>query len=339
MKNAAKVMAGIILAASIMAITPPAFGQAQLVKRLIEDGVELIFKQATKESAKELSELGGEVVVRQVLKKAAEEGGEAAVKRVTAYGLEHGAIALRVISRSPLKMVEALDGLAAEIRPVALRAVERNPLLLTKLTEQFGKDALEAAIRHPGIGEIIAQALGHEGIAATKDLTTDQAIIIARHADEIAKLPDVQRAGVFKRIATGAAEAMDCLEKHPRVLYTTATVLLFIDAKDDLIGRGSIEEETNGASTIRRTTPPGLFHRLGSDVAAWIAKPFGIAVTALLGLLGAWAVLKLWSIWHRCRAEVKVAEARAQAAINALSPPAAMNAVGAKSAAGRPISS
>jgi len=286
---------------------------ATVARGVVEEGVELIFKRAGTEAAEELTKTGGRVAVRATLEKAAREGGEGLVKRATAYGIEQGPIALRAIGRSPAKMVGALDNLAAELRPAALRAVERDPQAVAGLVERYGADALEAAVRQPGVGPVLGEKLGQEGLSVAKSLTNDQAIVVARHADEIAKLPAAEQAGLMAKLKTNAAGVVGFLERHPKTLLTAGGVAVLLGAKDQILGPGEAEIGPDGKPT-GRFVREGLVMRVWHDVLAFLATP--LRALAGLGVVVAamWASLKVWAMWRKRRIEVAVATARARAA-------------------------
>ncbi|MDB5321336.1 MAG: hypothetical protein JWN40_2967 [Phycisphaerales bacterium] len=305
MKTAAAWITLVALAAG----APLASAQVAAVAReIVEQGVEQIFKSAGREAVEELGKTGGRVAVRETLERAAAEGGEGLVRKTTAYGIEQGPIALRAIGRSPAKMVGALDNLAAELRPAALRAVERDPQALAGLVERYGAQALEAAAKQPGVGTVLGEKLGGEGLAAARSLTTDQAIVVARHADEIAKLPAEQQAGLFARLRSNAAGVTGFLERHPKTLLTAAGVAVILGAKDEILGPGD-GADASGHAIGRRE---GLVPRVWHDVLGLLTKPIGAIATLLVGLAAIWAGLKVWAMWRRRQIQVRVAEARGQ---------------------------
>lgn len=303
---------------ALVAGAPLAHAQVAAATRgIVEEGIELIFKRAGTETAEELSKLGGRAAVRQTLERAASEGGEGLVRRATAYGVEQGPIALRVIGRSPAKMVGALDNVAPELRTAALRAVEREPQLVTKLVERYGGEALEAAAKQPGVGPLLGEKLGAEGLQAAKTLTTDQSIIVARHADEIAKLPPETRAGFFAKLRSNAAGVTSFLERHPKTLLTAGGVAVLLGAKDQILGP---VEETIGPGGVVTGRREGLVMRAWHDVLGVLAKPIGWIATMLVGLAVVWAGLKVWAMWRRRQLQVVVAEAKARVQMEQLGP-------------------
>src|SRR5258706_15968239 len=112
-----------VLAAIVAAGAPLARAQvATVARKIVEEGVEQIFKRAGAEAAEELAKAGGRAAVRETLEKAAAEGGEGLVRRATADGGGQGPIALRGSGRSPAEMGGAVGNLAGGLRPGALRA-------------------------------------------------------------------------------------------------------------------------------------------------------------------------------------------------------------------------
>jgi hypothetical protein len=305
----------VVMLLGLTASAPLARAQVATAARgIVEQGVEMIFKRAGTGAAEELAKSGGRVAVRETLERAAAEGGENLVRKTTAYGIEQGPIALRAIGRSPAKMVGALDNLAAELRPAALRAVERDPQALAGLVERYGAQALEAAAKQPGVGTVLGEKLGGEGLAAARSLTTDQAIVVARHADEIAKLPAKEQASFFARLRGNAAGVTGFLERHPKTLLTAAGVAVLLGAKDEILGPG----DGRDASGRLIGRPEGLVPRVWHDVLNVLTKPIGMIATLLVGVAGVWAGLKVWAMWRRRQLQVRVLEARAQSEVERL---------------------
>jgi len=276
----------------------PAHGQAQVVREVVEEATEQLFKQAGKQSLEELGEMGGRAAVREILEQSSKEGGEQLVRKVTQYGIEDGPAALRVIGRSPAKMVEALDGMPAELHTAGLRAVERDPQVMTALINQYGEGAMEVAARHPGVGEKLVQTLGNDGVKLGEKLTTDQSIVAARYAEDIARLPPAERTGVLGQIARSPARVLEYLETHPKTLRTAAGVAVVMAIKDDIIGdRGTTLIGPDGKPI---TTPPhpGLIERLFPSAARFASTPVtAIALAFALGILG-WFAVHLWGKWR-----------------------------------------
>ena len=275
-----------LLAAALLACPAGARAQAGVAREIIEAAAETLLRQGGKEAARDLAEMGGRVAVKEVLENAAREGGESLVQRTVAYGVEHGPAALRAISRSPRATVAALDGLAPELRGPALRALAREPELVQGLVARFGSEGLEAAGRHPGVGGILAEKLGPGGIDAARSLTTDQAIILARHADEVAALAPAERATFMDLLKRAPGRVVDFLEKHPKTTLAAGGAALLVAAKDDILGTagingsagrpGLVEKGVRGAADYFRT-PAMIFCGI---VLAGVAVKTAIRVRA-----------------------------------------------------------
>ena len=286
---------GLILLAFVVAV--PA--HAQVVREVVQEATEQLFKQTGREGLEELSQMGGKAAVREILQQSSREGGDQLVRKVTQYGIEDGPVALRAIGRSPAKMVDALDGLPGELRVPGLRAVDRNPQVMTELVEKYGSGAMEVAGKHPGVGEKLVQSLGEDGINLGRKLTTDQSIVAARYAGDIAALPPAERSGVLSALAKSPAKVLDYLETHPRTLRTAAGVAIVIAIKDDILGdKGKSLLRPDGALI---TTPPhpGLIERLFPSASKAASTPIALIAGAItLGILG-WFAVHLWAKWRK----------------------------------------
>jgi hypothetical protein len=277
----------------------PALGQATVVREVVQEATEQLFKQTGRQGLEELTQMGGKAAVREILEQSSREGGEQLVRKVTQYGIEDGPVALRAISRSPARMVEALDGISPELRVAGLRAVEREPQLMTQLVNKYGSGAMEVAAKHPGVGEKLAQSLGEDGINLGRKLTTDQSIVAARYAGDIANLPPAERSGVLSAIARSPAKALDYLETHPRTLRTAAGVAVVIAIKDDILGdKGSSVVRPDG-TVVSTAARPGLIERMFPSASKAASTPIALIAGAVaLGILG-WFSIHLWGKWRR----------------------------------------
>jgi hypothetical protein len=273
-------------------------GQAQVAREVIQEATEQIFKQAGREGLEQLSEMGGRAAVQEVLEQSAREGGDQLVRKVTQYGIEDGPAALRAIGRSPARMVEALDGVAPELRTAGLQAVERNPQLMTNLVSKYGPGALEVAAKHPGIGEKLTQTLGADGIKLGRELTTDQSIVAARYADDIAKLAPAERAGVIGKIGQMPGRVLDFLETHPKTLRTAAGVAVVMAIKDDIIGDKADTTVLPDGTVVATASHPGLIERMFPSVSRFVYRPMMILAGVVAVGIAGWFGVHLWGKWR-----------------------------------------
>lgn len=290
----------------------PARAQVQVAREVIQTAVEKVVSQAGKQGMRELTEMGGRAAVQQVIEQSAREGGEQLVAKVTQYGVEEGPLAIRAIGRSPAKMVSALDELAPTMRGAAIQAMERDPQVLLPLVRQHGAAALEVAARHPGVGEQVVQRLGPDGITLGRRLSTDQSILLMRHADEIAQLTPAQRAGVVSQILRSPGKVLEFLETHPRVLMTTAGVGVVLAIKGDIIGDGGVSKILADGRVVTTPAHPGLIERILPPSLAFLSTP----ITVLAGIVGVgvagWFAMQLWGAWRLQRLRHVVAMSAAQ---------------------------
>lgn len=295
-----------------LVMTCGVFAQAQVAEEAVEVAARKIFQQSGRQALRELSDMGGQTAVRELLEQSAREGGDSLVQKVAQYGIEDGPSALRAIGRSPAKMVGALDGLSPGLRPAAIHAVERDPQVLMPLIEKHGSAALEVACKQPGVGEKLMSTLGGDGISLGRKLTTDQAIVAARHADEIAALAPAERASVVGKILASPKPVLEFLETHPRVLRTAAGVGLVLAVKDQILGdRGETVVLPDGR-VITRPAHPGLFERVLPQSLAFLSFPLTILCAVIAAGVGGWFTMHIWGTWklHRLRHVVALANAR-----------------------------
>ena len=231
-----------------------------LLRHGAEEAAEMIMRRSGQKAAGEIAEFGGQTALRESLEKIGKESGEEIMKKAGVFAADYGPTALRSIERSPKAMTAALDKLSPQFRQTAIHIVDRDPKVMVSLVERYGSDALEAAARHPGVGATLTQKLGTQGIEAARKATTNEAIILARHADEIAALAPTSRQAVLAAISKAPAKAAAILEKNPKLLLTAAGVTIFLGARDSFIGTTLISKYMK---TLRQITGIVFLEMLG----------------------------------------------------------------------------
>jgi hypothetical protein len=279
----------VIIALFFMVVTPL---QANVITKGVEEITEVITVQGSKKAARELAEYGGKEAVQATLEKAAREGGDELVEKVVAYGRRYGIAAVRVINHAPTSYVNALDGVPEDLVERAIWAVQREPEVMAKLVRDYGSDALLLATKHRGIGGELVSKLGDEGIRLGKALSERQAIVAARYADTIAALPQPQQSRVIGAIVAAPARTLGFLEKHPKVLLTTAGVGTFIALKDDMLGQDEeVQIAPDGTRMVRKR---GFIERTLDQ----FRQPIVLILSIAAGILALWGLTKIWGVYR-----------------------------------------
>lgn len=296
----------LILIATLMFVGPPriAMGQvSQATEAAAKELITVMLREGGQEVASELTELGGQAAVDALLQRAAREGGETLVERVTQYGGHYGPSALKTIELSPSQMVRALDRIPPDLILPAIQAAAREPQLLSQLVSAYGEQVLEVAARQPGVGADLIENLGKDGIRLGNLLTTDQAVMLARHADDIAALPMAQRSQLMDAMMKAPARVLDYLEMHPKVLLTAGGVSAFIAAKDNILG--------NAIRPIgRQASPQGLVERVITRLGSKFVGPATAGVVAIVVGICAYLIIQLRSVWKLSAVRVERERAR-----------------------------
>jgi len=265
---------------------------ANVITKGVREIIEVISKQGSKKAVQELAEFGGKEAIEATLEKAAREGGEELVAKVVTYGRRYGVSAVRAINNAPAHYIKALDGLPADLVERAVWAVQREPEVMTKLVRDYGSDALLIATKHRGIGGELVSKLGAEGIRLGKALPESQAVLVARHADALAALPQSQQSRVIGTILAAPARTLGFLEKHPKVLFTTAGAGTFIALQDDILGKDEeVQIAPDGTRMVRRR---GVVER----VLEQFRKPIVLILSIVAGILALWGLTKIWGVYH-----------------------------------------
>ncbi len=284
---------------------PPCAAQAAGAARAaVKEAVEAITRSGAKQGAeavaKDLAQFGGEAAVRETLERVGAEAGEVGVKRLASLAERCGIDALRAARAVPSGQIDAVlaaaDDLARtapDLAAPALRALSREGegQALSALTARFGKDALEAAARHPGVGTSLVGRLGPEGATAARAMSTDQVIAALRHADDIAALPGAQRSGVAGLLAQSPAKAAAFLDKNPRFFLIAGAGAILLANSDALLnGTAHVVVGPDGQPTL--ISQAGLFER------AVIGPAMRWILPVLAALLALWGGVRVFWAWR-----------------------------------------
>lgn len=274
-------LASCVAAGLLAFLTPPVHAQSGAAARAAVELTETLLRQGGREAAergaRELAEFGGARAVREALEHAEREGGEALVSRVAGHTRRHGVLALQALKDAPGPVIRALDDVPAELTANSLRALAREPRAMREMATEFGGAALETAAKHPGLAAPIARRLGGEGLDVARRLSTDEAVLLSRAADDLAKLPAAERATFLQMIRRSPAKTLAWMERHPRLLIAGSATTAVVLAKKEIFGEGAQQ---------------GLLERAAGALYKTFEKPVNAALGVAAALILAWIALK-----------------------------------------------
>ena len=280
----------LLAALAFLGTAAPATAQLSATARAASEIAETLVRRSTAEAsekaAAELAGIGGTKAIQEILEAAQKEGGEALMRSVARQSARHGVLALSALRGAPAAVIRAIDNLPAELAENGLRAVAREPQVMGRMVSEFGEAALETAARHPGLASPIASRLGSEGLDVARRLSTDEAIALSRHADDLARLAPAERSAFLDMMRTAPAKTLAWIEKHPRLLIAGSATTAVIAARREIFGDGSSQ---------------GFLERAGAALYQTFRKPLNLAAAGLTAAALAWAGLHLWSTWRRLR--------------------------------------
>jgi hypothetical protein len=274
MKSSPSHLAALLL---VVLFTPSTVhAQGGLARKAVTELVEFFAETGAKKSAKELIEIGGEKTVREVIEKAAAEGGDDLVRQVVALSKSSGPRALKALESDPALMAKALKGIPEGKVTDAVIEAARNPSLMVKLVRAHGDEVLTASARHPGIGTQVIEEFGGAGLRATKELGTDEVLVLAR-TKGFRELPEAAQCKFVTLLDRKPREVANflMLAAGGTGIILTADVVKKIE--DDVFGK-----DGKGG----RLTKTMVFY-------VWLAG--GIFSAFFIGYAG----IKLWGVWHK----------------------------------------
>lgn len=252
-------------------------------------------KQSVKEGGEALSKEAGEALAQRVAQKLTRTGGEASIETAGRLVARGGPDVLRTVDSlaDPMPVLRALDELAEDqVATAASRLASGSAgKELAQWTTKHGASVLRAEVRHPGLASKFVRNLGDEGAELASKLGTDQAVAVAKHADDMAKLPQPMRSKLVAAIGRQperytAAMGRFVRDNPGKVLFTVATTGVILSNPDAFLG-------TLGADG---TVAPGLIDRtLDKTVTPvinrvmWVLLP-ALAIAALILLFRFWSL-------------------------------------------------
>lgn len=283
------------------------WAQGALVREAAEQILRALAKYFGKESAEEaaeqLAKYGAEKVAREVAERAIREGGEELVEKLASQVAKHGPDLLFASSnaKSLSQVLRWIDELPAGQVGPALRRMGAGTTgkALCELAEQYGVGAVKAEVLHQGVGTKLVQHLGDDGIRLAERLSTKEAIELARHAEDISRLPPDMRQGVMRLLYEDTRQMIAFMgrfvEKNPgKTLFTVgATTVLLANSKNILGGSDVVFDDNGNPVVVDR---PGIVERsVRRMFEPWVKLALALATVFGIG----WVTIKLYFLYRR----------------------------------------
>ena len=266
-------------------------------------------KEGGEQATEYLSRKGGQEIVERVTKSAAKQGGEEAVEQVARLTGKYGPEALAALDNTPsiMPVIRALDELPESQAKLALArlAAGKPGRELADAVGRNGAAALRVELQHPGVGLFFVRALGDDGVELASKLSADQAIVVARHADNLAKLPSAQRSGVLQLLRQDTDRMVGFMgrfvEANPgKTLFSVAATTVILAEPERILGGDEVVFDADGNPVVVRKG--GIADRTfeaGGDVASHVSekylRPVYLAVASFAGVFTLfWLSLKYW---------------------------------------------
>lgn len=271
-------------------------------------------KEGAGEASEYLARKGSKELLERVSTTATREGGKEAVEQVAKLTGKYGPETLAALDNVPnlMPVLRALDELPeAQVKAaLAKLAAGQSGKELGEAVTRYGARALQSELKHPGVGLLLVQKLGDDGIELASKLSSNQAMTVARHADDIAKLPLSQKTGLMALLRTNTKELTSFIgrfvEANPgKTLFTAAATTLVLAEPDRILGGDEIVFDADGNPVV--VTKGGLVGRTidaGGDAAAHVSDryilPLFYAALAFSAVFAAcWMMIKLWHAHKR----------------------------------------
>lgn len=290
---------------------------------VLREGAESLVKAATKyftrkgisESSEQLVKYGGREFAERVARSLVKEGGEEAVEKAAQLTAQYGPDVLRVIDNapSPAALLKALDDIPADTMGSALARLGADGAgaPLQSLVQQYGSRMLRAEVTNPGVSVRLVRGLGDDGLELASKLGRDDAIAIARHADDIGHLPPEQKEGVLTLLYGDTRRMVEFMgrfiEKNPgsTLFYGAATTMVLANS-ERLLGGDELIIDKDGNAVI--VSKPGLVGRTVDSFLDKIVTPILYVLLPIVAIgSAAWIAIKVYYSYRRERHRAGVA--------------------------------
>jgi hypothetical protein len=285
---------------AVLAITAaPAEAQVALAAREAAEVLAVtvgrfVGKASTSEAAEQMARIGGREGLEIIASRTLQEGGEQALRQLVTNAAQYGPDYLMVLkkARSPRFMAKVLDDLPPDAVEPAIRALGRKSggEALELTVEKYGAKALRAEVKCEGVGARLVETLGDDGLEAVNTLSRSEAITLGQYADDIARLPEAQKAGVLQLLRDDGKQMVAFMgrfiEKNPQtVLFTSAATAVILANSERLLGGDEIALDADGNPFV--VSKPGAVGRIGGALMPpiyWVMSAISAAAMAWLGL-------------------------------------------------------
>ena len=214
----------------------PAYSSAQIFSAAKTLSKELI-KSLGSKGTKELSEFGGETVVKQSFEYIVKVGGEKCAERALMYSKIYGLDALKAIKVSPAKIIEAAERTPTKYRRNVFSIVNKQPHDIAKLLSKDGGDFLVLEAKYPNMGMKISE-IGAPVANTAIDMPKEEVFRLAKNVDGLkaVKKADISQFEKFvSEFKQAPRKAVELLERNPKTMFAGAALTAFFFAKGETI--------------------------------------------------------------------------------------------------------
>ena len=267
-------------------------------------------KEGAEEATEFLARQGGRELAERVGSAALREGGEEAAEQVSRLAAKHGPDALKALDNVPqlAPVLAALDELPeSQVRGALARlAAGKAGRELAQSVARRGAAALRSDLAHPGVGAALVRSFGDDGAELATELSTDQAIAVARHADELAALPSTQRQGVLALLHQDAERMVSFMGRFAadnpgKTLFTAATTTVLLAESERILGGDEIVFDAEGNPiVVSKAGLAGRTIQAGGKVVAEVSETYlrPLYLTGLIFLVTFASLFLLAKLYH-----------------------------------------
>jgi len=190
--------------------------------KLASELIEFVIKKGGKELGEEVIKKVGKETIEEISEKAVKELGEAGAKtfikelgeKTVRYGTSD---VIWMVKKYGVKqsddILKLFGSLSDDVARAGIRVARSYTDDFTKLMSQYGKEFIEAEIKHPGLSEPVGKLLGKEGVSVTKNLSRNQVITLVRNESKLTNLSPDDKLKILTGLKNSSQATIEVIEK------------------------------------------------------------------------------------------------------------------------------
>jgi len=191
-------------------------------EKLASELIEFVIKKGGKELGEEVIKKVGKETIEEISEKAVKELGESGAKtfikelgtKTVRYGTSD---VIWMVNKYGVKQTDDIlklfGSLSDDVARAGIQFARSHPDDFSKLISQYGKEFIEAEIKHPGLSAPVGKLLGKEGVSQMKNLSRDQVLTLLRNESKLTNLSPGDKSKILTGLKNSPQAILETIDK------------------------------------------------------------------------------------------------------------------------------